>query len=1058
MFRNQYDNDITVFSPQGRLHQIEYAMEAVKQGSAAVGLRSKTFSVLLALKRSQSELASYQNKIIKIDKHMGVAVAGLISDANILSSFMRTEAMKSKMLFNRPLPTLRIVTKLSDKAQVNTQKYGFRPYGVGLLVAGYDETGPHLFECAPSGNFFDYVAISIGARSQSAKTYLEKHYQSFENSTMDELILHGLRSLRETLQSDKELNLNNCSIAVVGEGVAFHEVEGEQLQRFLDLLAQSDASNAPATSGAPADGPTPMDTEKNGVSKYLVIQKYTLFKPYLMGFECEIPNACLKPLTRFLQTFGKFGDQITLEPLPLINIFKHNTTNNETIEKCTMKLNEEVDRLIIEFQCKFGIIKTHKLHFQECESVQAVYLKQGCKNNFSVSPKLCQDWLGHFQLSLEEVTLHFNQNDVIFKSFTECMNDNDEVKRSLVTELLVDLIDFDSYNVNEPTKITIRLKDFKSILLFGETMSQTVFVYFDGPGSPVTFSCSQPDLFLSDFVVATVNENDINAFSEASSNASQSQQAHSMNSNLNLIQKSTSLGMETNHLPKLLKSNDYKPYLSASTESLPKKIQSNLKNLKSSPLQSSPDQSNSLEITPDNLPKNILTENMKRLMSGRGKSFFDRSTFDFDEQPRKIYNFSQPTEDSPSKSANLEDVFIDEVEDHPSNSQDCTTLVNSEATKSMKKNRKTAPFNANETDSQNGNFQTNLACMRSNEHTQNGIGELYATDDTKEIHVSENDISNFSSLKKKIINNVVYEVSNTSFEEVPSSQIAYYRSLFNSSFTVCNNADSFPTKINKANESTEEEIQSTPPVKKVILHFGGVHGRKKEQIPPEVLLKLQEKDLKWVNEYKEKNFLFLNRKKECALDSATFSLTTDLINLNIEYYTVWNYRRKIFINDFKTMSVASKDEVCSGELKFVENCLKINPKSYWVWNQRRWILENMPNPTWAREIYLVDGFLKADARNFHGWNYRRYVISQSNLRTDVEEFDFTTKKIYENFSNHSAWHSRSVLLPKIFKNRNDLQDAIDYLKDLEIVRNAVYTDPDDQSSWLYQKFLLGTCN
>jgi hypothetical protein len=110
----RYDNDITVFSPQGRIHQIEYAMEAVKQGSAAVGLRSNTHTVILALKRAQSELASYQNKIIKIDAHLGIAVAGLISDANLLSTFMRTEALKSKMLFDRPVPTLRIVTQISD--------------------------------------------------------------------------------------------------------------------------------------------------------------------------------------------------------------------------------------------------------------------------------------------------------------------------------------------------------------------------------------------------------------------------------------------------------------------------------------------------------------------------------------------------------------------------------------------------------------------------------------------------------------------------------------------------------------------------------------------------------------------------------------------------------------------------------------------------------------------------------------------------------------------------------------------------------------------------------
>ncbi|KAJ3085266.1 hypothetical protein HK102_000161 [Quaeritorhiza haematococci] len=271
MFRNQYDNDITIWSPQGRIHQIEYAMEAVKQGSAAVGVRSNTHAVLLALKRSQGELASYQKKIIKIDEHMGIAIAGLMSDARVLSNFMRTEAMRSRMIYNRPLPTYRIVSAISDKAQANTQRYGRRPYGVGLLVIGYDETGPHLYECAPSGNFFDYIAMSVGARSQSAKTYLEKHFQSFAESTLDELIVHGLRSLRDTLQQDKELNINNCSIAIVGKGQKFQIIEGEELQKWLDLLGQSDATmgnagdaEAPAAAGegeAAAQSPTPMDTE-----------------------------------------------------------------------------------------------------------------------------------------------------------------------------------------------------------------------------------------------------------------------------------------------------------------------------------------------------------------------------------------------------------------------------------------------------------------------------------------------------------------------------------------------------------------------------------------------------------------------------------------------------------------------------------------------------------------------------------------------------------------------------------------------------------------------------
>ncbi|TPX32477.1 hypothetical protein SeMB42_g07613 [Synchytrium endobioticum] len=265
MFRNQYDNDTTTWSPQGRIHQVEYALEAVKQGSAAVGLRSKTHVVLLSLKISPSELASAQKKLVRVDDHLGFAFAGLTSDARVLSNFMRTEAMRSRMVYNRPVPVYRIVAAVCDKAQVNTQRYGRRPYGVGLLVGGFDETGPHLYECSPSGNFFEYVAMSIGARSQSAKTYLEKHYLSFADASKDDLIVHGLRALRDTLQSDKELDTTNCYLATVGKGNNYEIVEGDALSKYLSVLKSSDGvtGNAPATddgAAAPQVGDA-METE-----------------------------------------------------------------------------------------------------------------------------------------------------------------------------------------------------------------------------------------------------------------------------------------------------------------------------------------------------------------------------------------------------------------------------------------------------------------------------------------------------------------------------------------------------------------------------------------------------------------------------------------------------------------------------------------------------------------------------------------------------------------------------------------------------------------------------
>ncbi|KAK4699767.1 20S proteasome subunit alpha 6, partial [Phenoliferia sp. Uapishka_3] len=344
MHRNSYDNDNTTISPQGRLHQVEYALEAVKQGSASVGLRSKTHVVLLALKqafeeirskaeqpveqqkgnrastRSTGELASYQKKLIRIDDHIGIAIAGLTSDARVLSNFMRTQAMSSRMLYNRPLPVNRIVNAISDKAQVNTQHSGKRPYGVGFLVAGHDERGPHLYEFSPTGNCFEYYAMSIGARSQSAKTYLETHFAEFEDCTpfwrlslfklseadfsfqtpgdLPTLIKHGLHALRDTLQQDKELTPLNTSLGIIGlststsaapsvpdteeSGAAapppvgaaaasgfqkFVIIEGDQLKPYLDSMDPKealDAATAPAATLAAAvaaDQPAPMETD-----------------------------------------------------------------------------------------------------------------------------------------------------------------------------------------------------------------------------------------------------------------------------------------------------------------------------------------------------------------------------------------------------------------------------------------------------------------------------------------------------------------------------------------------------------------------------------------------------------------------------------------------------------------------------------------------------------------------------------------------------------------------------------------------------------------------------
>lgn len=138
MFRNQYDTDVTVWSPQGNLYQVDYAKEAVNQGSACLGLCSNSTVVLGAIKRSANELSSYQKKIFSIDRHMGISIAGLTSDARSLARYMRTECLNHKFVYGSTLPVGRLVGDVADKMQECTQSYVRRPYGVGLLVAGYD--------------------------------------------------------------------------------------------------------------------------------------------------------------------------------------------------------------------------------------------------------------------------------------------------------------------------------------------------------------------------------------------------------------------------------------------------------------------------------------------------------------------------------------------------------------------------------------------------------------------------------------------------------------------------------------------------------------------------------------------------------------------------------------------------------------------------------------------------------------------------------------------------------------------------------------------------------
>ena len=213
-------------------------MESVKQGSACVGIRSDKACVLAALKRSVSALSTHQKKIFAIDQHMAAGIAGLTADARSLVKYMQNECLNHKYVYGAPIPPHQLMADLSNKHQETTQTYVRRPFGVGLLIASMDDCHePHLYQTCPSGNLYEFVASAIGARSQSARTYLEKHQDSFASLSNDSLIVHALQALVGCLSGDDELTMDNVSVAVVEEGV-LQVMEGEALQVYLAQLEQ----------------------------------------------------------------------------------------------------------------------------------------------------------------------------------------------------------------------------------------------------------------------------------------------------------------------------------------------------------------------------------------------------------------------------------------------------------------------------------------------------------------------------------------------------------------------------------------------------------------------------------------------------------------------------------------------------------------------------------------------------------------------------------------------------------------------------------------------------
>ncbi|MEM2115632.1 MAG: archaeal proteasome endopeptidase complex subunit alpha [Candidatus Woesearchaeota archaeon] len=196
----EYDRAPTMFSPDGRLLQVEYAKKTVKQGSSTIGIIYKDGALIVADKRILDPLIIKEavEKIYEIDDHIIASAAGIISDARILMDYARIKAMQHRLVYQSHIDVLELVKEVSDIQQVYTQVGGHRPFGVSLIIAGFDSS-PRLFCTDPVGIYFPYYAVAIGAGEEKMMDFLHKNYK--ENLSFEEALKLGINCLKEGVEN-----------------------------------------------------------------------------------------------------------------------------------------------------------------------------------------------------------------------------------------------------------------------------------------------------------------------------------------------------------------------------------------------------------------------------------------------------------------------------------------------------------------------------------------------------------------------------------------------------------------------------------------------------------------------------------------------------------------------------------------------------------------------------------------------------------------------------------------------------------------------------------------
>jgi len=238
--RSEYDRGVNTFSPEGRLFQVEYAIEAIKLGSTAVGIRTPVGVVLGVEKRVQSPLleSSSIEKIMEIDSHLACAMSGLTADARTMIDHARVTAQNHAFTYNENIKVESVTQAVCDLAlrfgesMDNEEAMMSRPFGVAFLIAGTDELGPQLYHTDPSGTFVRYEAKAIGSGSEAAQAELQDKYH--KQMTLAEAQSLTLKVLKQVME--EKLDQHNVQLAQVTPEAGFEILSEDKLKEVIEAM------------------------------------------------------------------------------------------------------------------------------------------------------------------------------------------------------------------------------------------------------------------------------------------------------------------------------------------------------------------------------------------------------------------------------------------------------------------------------------------------------------------------------------------------------------------------------------------------------------------------------------------------------------------------------------------------------------------------------------------------------------------------------------------------------------------------------------------------------